>query len=99
MVTLSFLRKVAVTTECGDWSENLAGSQYNEPYPNQGCALQQNIAAMVANPEDFETPHPMAPATAASRSAAMVKYNKGEATSAESGSSSAAGASSSALAN
>ena len=99
MVTLSFLRKVAVTTECGDWSENLAGNQYNEPYPNQGCALQQNIAAMVANPEDFETPHPMAPATAASRSAAMVKYNKGEATSAESGSSSAAGASSSALAN
>ena len=76
-VTLSFHRKVAVTKECGDWSENLRGNNYNEPYPNQGCALQNNMAAMVANPEDFETPHGMSPVQGAARSGAIKKYNTG----------------------
>ena len=76
-VTLSFHRKVAVTKECGDWSENLKGNQYNEPYPNQGCALQNNMAAMVATPEDFETPRGMSPAQGAARSGVIKKYNTG----------------------
>jgi pilus assembly protein CpaD len=76
-VTLAFHRKVAVTKECGDWSENLKGNQYNEPYPNQGCALQNNMAAMVANPEDFETPRGMSPAYGAARSSVIKKYNAG----------------------
>ncbi len=87
VVQLSFRRKVAVTKECGDWSENLANHMYNEPYPNQGCAMQHNIAAMVANPEDFEAPRAMPPAGAASRSAAIKKYNTGEAINSSSSSS------------
>jgi pilus assembly protein CpaD len=94
MVTLSFHRKVAVTKECGDWSQNLGTSMTNETYPNQGCAIQQNIAAMVANPEDFETPRAMSSATGVSRSVALKKYNTGESSS-SSGSSSGSSSSSS----
>ena len=77
VVTLSFMRKVAVTKECGDWSENMAGDASNGPYPNQGCAMQQNIAAMVANPEDFVQPRPMTPVYGISRSSAVKQYNGG----------------------
>ena len=79
VVSLSFMRKVAVTKECGDWSDNLAGDQYNKSYRNHGCAVQNNIAAMVANPEDFERARPIAPVTAASRSNAIALYDEGAA--------------------
>ena len=91
MVALTFNRKVAVTTECGDWSENLGGNQSNDPYPNMGCAQQQNIAAMVANPQDFETPRTMSPVYGNARSAALKKYNLGEWTSSKSSSTSTTG--------
>jgi pilus assembly protein CpaD len=77
-VTLSFHRKVAVSAECGDWSANLAGDQYNDPYPNFGCSMQQNIAAMVANPEDHENPRAMTPLLGGTRSATIKKYNSGQ---------------------
>ena len=91
VVSVSFMRKVAITKECGDWSEDLAGDSFNEPYPNQGCAVQQNIAAMVANPEDFETPHPMSPVIGSTRSAALDAYAAGGAVPASSGSASGSG--------
>lgn len=78
MVTLAFHRKVAVTKECGDWSDNLSGNQFNEAYPNQGCAIQHNIAAMVANPEDFERPRSMTPVLGGARTVALKKYYTGE---------------------
>lgn len=77
-ITLSFYRKVARTTACGDWSENMAGDQYNETYPNYGCAIQNNFAAMAANPEDFEQPRTATPALGGSRAAILRKYNSGE---------------------
>lgn len=77
-LTLSYYRKVARTKPCGDWSENMAGNQYNEPYPNFGCAIQNNFAAMVANPEDFEQFRTATPAQGQSRSAILRKYNSGE---------------------
>lgn len=73
---ISYLRKVAVTPECGDWSDNLANKPDNTPYLNFGCATQHNIAAMVANPEDFQRPRAMSPVTAANRTAAMTLYYK-----------------------
>ncbi len=76
-VQISYLRKVAVTAECGDWSDNLADVPNNTPYVNYGCATQHNIAAMVANPEDFERPRAMSPVTAANRTAAMTIYYQG----------------------
>ncbi len=76
-IQISYVRKVAVTRECGDWSENISYNPTNAPHPNYGCAIQQNIAAMVASPEDFERPRAMSPITAANRTAAMDIYYSG----------------------
>ncbi len=75
-VQISYLRSVAITKECGDWSANLADTGGNEPYPNMGCATQNNIAAMVVNPENFVVPAPTTPATAASRMTAFETYSE-----------------------
>lgn len=76
-ISLSFSRKVAATEPCGDWSSNTAATQLNEPYPSQGCAIQANTAAMVANPRDFEQPAAPAPVMASSRKAALDAYQSG----------------------
>jgi pilus assembly protein CpaD len=55
-IVLSYRAAFAVTNECGDWSRSLTDTYLNEPPINFGCAHQHNIAAVVANPEDFETP-------------------------------------------
>ena len=73
-VQLSFVRSVAVTRECGDWSADLASTSKNEPSPNLGCSIQNNIAAMVANPDDLLVPEPMAPAMAGARESATRAY-------------------------
>lgn len=71
---LGYERKVAVTKECGDWSDNLANSPLNDSYQNFGCAYQQNVAAMVADAEDFEHPRAESPIVAANRVTAMAIY-------------------------
>ena len=70
-IQLVLTRKVAVTKECGDWSEDLASTYGNNPHPNFGCSLQHNIAAMVANPEDLERPRAMGPVLAGNRTETM----------------------------
>jgi pilus assembly protein CpaD len=77
VVSLSFTRKAAATKPCGDWSENLALDQYNEPYPDFGCSVQNNSAAMAANPADFEEPRRMDPAYSMGRMPAMERYDSG----------------------
>lgn len=77
-VTLTYYKKTARTKDCGDWSANMAGNQFNEVYPNYGCAIQNNFAAMVENPEDFVTPRGLVPATGGSRAAALGAYGSGE---------------------
>ena len=70
-IQLVLTRKVAVTKECGDWSEDLSSSHSNTMHPNHGCAMQHNIAAMVANPEDLERPRAMGPVLAGNRTETM----------------------------
>jgi Pilus biogenesis CpaD protein (pilus_cpaD) len=43
----------ATVEECGDWSKNAADTETNEFSPNHGCAVQANIAAMAAYPNDL----------------------------------------------
>ena len=74
-IRITFERKVAVTKECGDWSDDLAYSPRNTSYSNFGCAHQHNIAAVVSNPEDFERPRAMSPIDSANRIAALLLYN------------------------
>lgn len=74
-VQISFVRSVAVTRECGDWSSDVASTSANTPYPDLGCSVQNNIAAMVVNPDDFVAPRPTAQASAASRYPSQFLYN------------------------
>lgn len=73
-VNISYVRAYAVTKECGDWSENLAESTRNASYPNFGCAMQHNIAAMVSDPMDFEVPSGMGNVPARRRVKVMTDY-------------------------
>ncbi len=73
-IQLVLTRKVAVTHECGDWSEDLSSTYSNDAFSNFGCATQQNIAAMVANPEDLERPREMGPVLAQNRTETMKIY-------------------------
>lgn len=73
-VMIAFTRTVAVTKECGDWSSDLANTPDNQPYSNFGCAIQNNTAAMVQNPADFEVPHPVDPPLAAARQRTLSGY-------------------------
>ena len=81
-VLMSFTRKFAVTGECGDWSENLSETSSNHNYKNFGCSGQHNLAAMVANPEDFEAPRTSTSASASRRNEVFKKYIGGEDTTA-----------------
>jgi pilus assembly protein CpaD len=73
-VVASFSRTVAQTAECGDWTANVARTEDNLPMPNFGCAHQQNIAAVIANPNDVVTPRAETPPDAARRQQVMTDY-------------------------
>ncbi len=70
-----------VAKACGDWSENLSFTMHNRTPANFGCAVQQNIAAMVADPRDLISPRGLGESDAARRVTVMDKYRQGEITS------------------
>ena len=59
-VRIAYLRVKAVTPECGIWPETQPTENQNGQFHNFGCAAQNNLAAMVANPADLIAPQPMA---------------------------------------
>lgn len=77
---LSYKQYVAKPTACGDWSVNYAYDPSNRLAPNHGCATQNNLAAMVADPADLVGPKTMTPADAGRRNTVLEKYRAGEAT-------------------
>lgn len=82
-ITLSFEAFVAIPPECGDWSKNMAVTYDNTPHPNFGCAMQHNLASMVANPNDLVTPRTMTPKHAGRRDVVIEQYRVGGATEAD----------------
>ena len=46
-------RTVAAVPGCPDWSHLDEANELNATNPNYGCAVNSNLAAMVANPEDL----------------------------------------------
>lgn len=68
---------------CADWSENLAFTLHNRSPANFGCSVQQNIAAMVADPRDLMGPRGMGESDAARRVTVIEKYRQGEITSSD----------------
>lgn len=81
-VLISFTAKGTAIAGCGDWPADVGVSYKNDPYPNFGCAQQNNIAAMMANPEDYNTPRAMSPSDPMRRSKVIDNYRTGEATAA-----------------
>lgn len=74
-----------VPHECGQWPDDLGygdplSSNRNQSYWNFGCAQQQNLAAMVEDPEDFIRPRAEDPPSATRRADVLRKYSKGEST-------------------
>lgn len=82
-VTLTFIRYIAESAPCGDWSEDLAKTYHNRPMPNLGCATQHNIAAMLSDPRDLLAPKPMGPGDVQRAMTILEKYRRGEPTEAE----------------
>jgi len=68
---------------CGDWSENLAFTLHNRTPGNLGCAVQQNLAANIADPRDLLSPRTMDPSSGARRTTIMGLYEQGKPTQAE----------------
>ena len=64
-VRIAYSRIAAQTAPCGPWPDQVADNGENRHYFNFGCATQQNLAAIVANPLDLLYPRGMTPADAA----------------------------------
>jgi len=84
-VDVSYIAYTAHTKACGDWSEDESFTMENHTSANFGCAVQQNIAAMVADPRDLLGPGAMSPASTNRRATVMDHYEKGEVTSSTKG--------------
>ena len=69
--------KAGLAHECGQWRRDLTDHAANGNYGNFGCATQQNVAAMVANPADLLAPRGSTPVDAAHRARAIDAYRKG----------------------
>jgi len=82
-IFLSFTRYVATASPCGVWTQNVGKSFSNRTTPNFGCATQNNLAAMVADPRDLITPRGMTPADVGRRSFVLDTYRQGQRTSTE----------------
>jgi pilus assembly protein CpaD len=82
-VEINYVSYQAHTDKCGDWSENLAYSADNLTPKNFGCAVQQNIAAQVADPRDLLGPRTMEAASAVRRATVMGNYELGKTTQAD----------------
>ena len=80
-VSLSFIRKFAKTKKCGNWTKDFSESGDNMPHPDFGCSLQHNLAAQVANPNDFVTPRTSTPADAMRRHRVFKDYRTPKSTS------------------
>jgi pilus assembly protein CpaD len=92
-VILSYTNYVASASPCGDWSQELERRFRNMRSKNFGCAQQNNLAAMIANPKDLIEPAAVA-ATDAERQADVIdKYQRGAVTSSARDSSMASGTS------
>lgn len=77
-IVLAYSTKVAETKPCGDWSQNMRANQFNDNGPNFGCSVQQNMAAIIANPEDLERAQTLPPPLSAPQSAGLDAYYGGQ---------------------
>jgi pilus assembly protein CpaD len=83
-VEIGYVGYKAHVENCDDpWSKDWADTADNQPTANFGCAVQRNIAAMVADPRDLVQPRTMDASDAVRRNTVMGHYEKGEITQAD----------------
>jgi pilus assembly protein CpaD len=75
-VRLSYRAMSAATEPCGKWSGDLGDTQENKHWANFGCASQNNLAGMVANPADLIGPRLPTGVDPVKRGVALSKYQK-----------------------
>jgi len=84
-VVLSYRHYRAIANKCGAWPESDTITYENKPSWSFGCATQNNLAAMIANPRDLIKPRNGAPADAQRRDKVFAKYREGAVTTAKRG--------------
>lgn len=77
-IRLSYAVMQASTGPCGRWPDDLLQTTDNKHYANFGCAYQNNLAAQVANPNDFLGPRRQTPIDAENRGVAIDRYKNKE---------------------
>jgi type IV pilus biogenesis protein CpaD/CtpE len=55
----------AVVNKCGNWDQDLVETNSNLMNPNHGCAVQKNMAAMIAKPGHIKHPPKLGPRNSA----------------------------------
>ncbi len=80
---VSYTHYVATPSECGIWSEEISRRYKNQRSANHGCATQNNIAAMLADPHDLVAPAVVSPRDATKTVRAFEAYRAGETTTSE----------------
>ena len=81
-VVVSYTRYVATASECGNWQGLRSRTYRNLRSPNFGCASQNNLAAMVADPHDLVAPSGSTPRDSNRRNTVFEAYRRGEVTAA-----------------
>jgi pilus assembly protein CpaD len=78
-VVLTFTRFAAEAPNCRPlWKANLGNSFDNGVTENFGCAVNANLAAMIADPADLNGPRAEDPRDAARRDVVLGKYREGD---------------------
>jgi pilus assembly protein CpaD len=85
VLIVSYTRYVATPSECGVWKGLRSNDYRNMRSPNFGCAYQNNIAAMLADPHDLIAPAASSPRDAMNATRAIEAYRSGEDTTSETG--------------
>lgn len=82
-LVLSYTHYVATPSACGIWKGMTARDFANLRSPNFGCATQNNLAAMIADPHDLVAPQASTAPDAMSRIRAINAYREGAITASE----------------
>ena len=83
-MVLAYRAFKAIPPDCPSLASiDLAGTRGNDPQPRFGCAMQANLAAMVADPADLIGARPEDPADTVRRVDVLTKYRAGQPTSTE----------------
>jgi pilus assembly protein CpaD len=68
----------SVASQCGSWDEDVLDTRENVNYANFGCATQNNLAAMIANPADLLGPRGMSEIDSTKRTAVIEEWRSKE---------------------